>query len=243
MLFAGGGKAALPPLPENIRSSIADLVFVGTVNHINSSLVDGDGKILQSFPGEGSLELSSQSRESTAYLVVDACLDVEDLEKKSRPGADLDLASTFTVAYRHIILPKFMVGATGQHRGMQVGQRVRVFASNDEGRYSVSAASFSLVEPNGFDVLEQDILKEEDNTKIPKLEHSRRFGLGGTYELTRTLMKEECPWLDEDLPQGTTVQIFRGATYGVVGPEGVAVTLGSSAEDTPFFEIPRDSIQ
>jgi hypothetical protein len=58
--------------------------------------------------------------------------------------------------------------------------------------------------------------------------------------LRRTVTRDECPWLDEDLPQGTEVFTFHGPTYGCISPDGRAV---SAVEDeTPFFEVPYDAL-
>jgi hypothetical protein len=42
--------------------------------------------------------------------------------------------------------------------------------------------------------------------------------------LNRTVTQEECPWLDADLPEGTTVWSYTGYDYGVISPNGIAVT-------------------
>ncbi len=58
--------------------------------------------------------------------------------------------------------------------------------------------------------------------------------------LKRDVPQSECPWLDADLKKGTTVWSYEGYTYGVVTPSGVAVT--AKAAETPFFEVPADSV-
>lgn len=61
--------------------------------------------------------------------------------------------------------------------------------------------------------------------------------------LTRTVTKEEAPWLDADLPEGTPVLLYRGATHGCVNlSQGLACTLGPTAFDTPFFELPFSAL-
>ena len=61
------------------------------------------------------------------------------------------------------------------------------------------------------------------------------------YYLNRDVTKKECPWLDEDLKGGTVVYKFYGATYGCIGPGGVAVTFHSDG-DIPFFEVPYNAL-
>jgi len=56
---------------------------------------------------------------------------------------------------------------------------------------------------------------------------------------TRTITKQECHWLDADIPVGTTVHEFTGCTYGCIG-DGIAVSLEEGK--TPFFEIPADAV-
>ena len=58
------------------------------------------------------------------------------------------------------------------------------------------------------------------------------------FTTTREVTRKECHWLREDIPEGTTLYKFTGATYGVIG-DGIAMTMDG---DTPFFEIPRDAI-
>lgn len=59
--------------------------------------------------------------------------------------------------------------------------------------------------------------------------------------VTRDIDKEECPWLDETIRANTIVYWYGGYTYGCIGDGGIAVTL--EPEQTPFFELPFDSIQ
>jgi hypothetical protein len=58
-------------------------------------------------------------------------------------------------------------------------------------------------------------------------------------KLVRSVTRDECFWLDEDLPIGMKVHIYRGCTYGCVG-DGIAVTLEPGK--MPFFEVPCDAI-
>ena len=58
--------------------------------------------------------------------------------------------------------------------------------------------------------------------------------------LKRNVTQRECPWLDRDLPAGTPVFTYYGPTYGVVSPNGIAVTV--KAAESPFFEIPADAL-
>jgi len=58
--------------------------------------------------------------------------------------------------------------------------------------------------------------------------------------LTRDVTQNECPWLDADLPKGTTVWSYDGYTYHVVSPAGIAVS--AKAAEMPFFEIPADAV-
>lgn len=58
--------------------------------------------------------------------------------------------------------------------------------------------------------------------------------------LQRDVYREECPWLDEDLPKGTQVFKSTGPTYGVIGPSGIAVSMQPGEE--PFFEVPADAV-
>jgi hypothetical protein len=59
--------------------------------------------------------------------------------------------------------------------------------------------------------------------------------------LIRDVPQTECPWLDRDLKAGETVWSYTGPTYGVVSPDGTPVT--AKAAETPFFELPADSVR
>ena len=58
---------------------------------------------------------------------------------------------------------------------------------------------------------------------------------------TRLVTQLECPWLDADIPAGTTVWSFDGHDYGCITPYGVAVT--AKAAETPFFELPANAVK
>lgn len=59
--------------------------------------------------------------------------------------------------------------------------------------------------------------------------------------LTRDVTQHECPWLPTDLPEGKQVFRYYGHDYGVVTPNGVAITL--EAQDVlPFYEVPRNAV-
>jgi len=58
-------------------------------------------------------------------------------------------------------------------------------------------------------------------------------------KLIRAVTRDECPWLDEDLPAGLDVHKFNGCTYGCIGA-GIAVSR--QPNESPFFEIPRDAV-
>lgn len=58
--------------------------------------------------------------------------------------------------------------------------------------------------------------------------------------LKRDITQIECPWLDRDLKSGESVWSYEGHTYGVVQPSGIAVT--AKAAESPFFELPADSV-
>lgn len=59
--------------------------------------------------------------------------------------------------------------------------------------------------------------------------------------LVRDVTQEEAPWLDRDLKAGETVWSYSGHTYGVISPQGIAVT--AKVAETPFFEIPLDAVK
>lgn len=55
---------------------------------------------------------------------------------------------------------------------------------------------------------------------------------------TRKVTKEECPWLDKDIEEGSTVYEYFGCTYGCIS-SGIAVSAVDGVD--PFFEIPHDA--
>lgn len=61
------------------------------------------------------------------------------------------------------------------------------------------------------------------------------------FRVSRNVSREECHWLDEDVPEGTTVYLYSGPTYGCVSGAGMAVSL--EQDQTPFFELPRTALE
>ena len=58
-------------------------------------------------------------------------------------------------------------------------------------------------------------------------------------KLIRAVTRQECPWLDADLPEGTEVHKYTGYTYGCISGKGVAISL---EENGPFLEVPRTAL-
>ena len=55
---------------------------------------------------------------------------------------------------------------------------------------------------------------------------------------TREITTDECPWLEKNIPAGTTVQ--RGSDhYGCCSPSGVPVEIDGH---NGFVEVPRDAV-
>lgn len=59
---------------------------------------------------------------------------------------------------------------------------------------------------------------------------------------TRKITKDECVWLDADIPEGELLYICTKPTYGAVSCTGTAITRSEDG-DYPFFELPNDSIR
>ena len=57
--------------------------------------------------------------------------------------------------------------------------------------------------------------------------------------LNRSVTIKECHWLGKDLEKGKVVYEYNGCTYGAVA-SGIAVS--DKPNKTPFYEIPRDSV-
>ncbi len=62
------------------------------------------------------------------------------------------------------------------------------------------------------------------------------------YITMRDITTDECNWLEETVKQETLVYTCSGATYGCIGPGGIAVTFKSDG-DYPFFELPYNALQ
>lgn len=58
--------------------------------------------------------------------------------------------------------------------------------------------------------------------------------------IKRTLTTDECEWLDENIPEGTTIYKYDGPTYGIVSPSGIAISIEPGK--TPFLEVPQDAV-
>lgn len=59
--------------------------------------------------------------------------------------------------------------------------------------------------------------------------------------VTRTVTREECPWLEADVAEGIIVYSWYGATYGAIGPNGRAVSI--HPDTPPFMELPRNALR
>jgi len=59
---------------------------------------------------------------------------------------------------------------------------------------------------------------------------------------TRDITSSECHWIKETIEKGTVVYRFSGATYGCIGPGGVAITFDEGGAN-PFFELPGNSLK
>ena len=57
----------------------------------------------------------------------------------------------------------------------------------------------------------------------------------------RRITRQECPWLDADIDEGTRVFAYWGNTYGCISDTGIAVTMKRG--ETPFMEVPKDAVQ
>jgi len=54
----------------------------------------------------------------------------------------------------------------------------------------------------------------------------------------REITTKECPWLANDIPEGTEVYLCLHPTYGAT--KETALTLSPNG-DYPFFELPKNS--
>lgn len=73
---------------------------------------------------------------------------------------------------------------------------------------------------------------------------SARRLLAGELILSRDVGREECPWLKETMPKGTTVYVFRNTTYGCIDYEkGTACTFSEDGLTYPFFELPTAALE
>jgi len=62
-----------------------------------------------------------------------------------------------------------------------------------------------------------------------------------SYLVTRDVSIKECNWLKETITKGTVVYGFYGATYGCIGPSGIAVSW--EEDKNPFFELPYNALK
>jgi len=256
---------ALPPMSGDSLMSQSSHVFSGTVMKYTSArlLTFGRenreiwrGTDIESDPSKlDAFELGAGQVDRTSGHVweTEAVISVDEWFKGG-PGP------THTVRYRNVALPQGMVGGTGQHTSPKMGGERYMFYVTRAG---------NLIEPNGCEreaslsaskaskLREQRVeppkvqpvpLEDEDGVSTsfspPKLKHSRRGGFMGGEKLvlTRAVTQDECPWLDGDLTQGQHVWVYRGHTYGVVGPSGLAVSHAPPEEEGAFFELPRDAV-
>ena len=55
------------------------------------------------------------------------------------------------------------------------------------------------------------------------------------YIVTADILSKDCDWLHRDYPKGEIVTRYRGPTYGVISPHGIAIL----DDDGAFVELPR----
>ncbi len=60
------------------------------------------------------------------------------------------------------------------------------------------------------------------------------------YVLTRDITTHECPWLEETVLKDRVVEKYEGATYGCIGPGGMACCYHQNG---PFFELPANALK
>ena len=75
------------------------------------------------------------------------------------------------------------------------------------------------------------------------LEPPSRHGLSDVVCLARDVTPEECRWLDRRFTAGERFRVYRGHTYGVISPGGVAVQHEDDPDDAPFVELPASALR
>lgn len=80
------------------------------------------------------------------------------------------------------------------------------------------------------------LVKNDSNEDANKKIVSRKF------EVLRTITKEECRWLDNEVAEGTIVYLCLKPTYGCISPSGTACTLDPSG-GYPFLELPTSALK
>eukprot|EP00619_Florenciella_sp_RCC1007_P011296 CAMPEP_0205909782 /NCGR_PEP_ID=MMETSP1325-20131115/4080_1 /ASSEMBLY_ACC=CAM_ASM_000708 /TAXON_ID=236786 /ORGANISM="Florenciella sp., Strain RCC1007" /LENGTH=287 /DNA_ID=CAMNT_0053276103 /DNA_START=103 /DNA_END=966 /DNA_ORIENTATION=+ len=273
-LLACTSNAALPPLSNEHRMSAATHIFTGTLVRIKQvTLLDFRDRSIELWKGADvvdpsrldAFELSKGQVDRSSGHVWETEAEIEVNEYIKGPGHEGTLT---TVRYRDIALPLGMVGPTGQHSAPPELNGVYRFFVNEAGRLlepngfereelrpegsaKETTKQVPPVPPIPLPVAldDDDELREVRAASFspPKLKHSRRGGFVGGEKLvvTRPVTTDECPWLDANLAKGEHVFVYRGHTYGVVGPGGLAVSRAPPEEDgdpEPFFELPRDAV-
>jgi len=59
------------------------------------------------------------------------------------------------------------------------------------------------------------------------------------FKVNKTILKSECYWLNNDIPEGTELYEYTEHTYGCIG-DGIACSM--LPNKTPFFEVPLDNL-
>lgn len=70
--------------------------------------------------------------------------------------------------------------------------------------------------------------------------HLRGHDVSHAYRVTRDLSTSDEEFSSFDLPAGSVVYRYTGATYGVIGHGGVAVSLDG---DIPFGQVPLSALE
>eukprot|EP00294_Goniomonas_avonlea_P006698 CAMPEP_0114560310 /NCGR_PEP_ID=MMETSP0114-20121206/11391_1 /TAXON_ID=31324 /ORGANISM="Goniomonas sp, Strain m" /LENGTH=233 /DNA_ID=CAMNT_0001745847 /DNA_START=9 /DNA_END=710 /DNA_ORIENTATION=- len=134
---------------------------------------------------------------------------------------------------------------------VQAGSTVFRFDGETHGVITMCGIAVSKPDKEGFFELPMSALKPSSIVFDPELLGALgkqcktdvlSLRRGSRVRVTRALLKSEITWLPEDLPVGTVLKPFVGATYGVISRCGLA-SVFPDKPDGPFFEVPGDALE
>lgn len=79
-----------------------------------------------------------------------------------------------------------------------------------------------------------------DDAEVFELPENFTCKAKGSGIISKTVTKQQAPWLPRDLEEGSLVFKYTGETFDCISPSGIAICMYPNK--FPFYEIPANSV-